>query len=134
MRSQILVVAGTLCERDIPNNGGYTPLAWAIVQTHLDVAEFLLHSGAKMSNVKSRHKIPDWMKRIVSKRKNVILSTFTLKALLRKRFKVPGAEGAFLNGRPPKDVVDLVGFYVWATRLDPKWGEASEDGLRRMKK
>ena len=127
-------MAGTLCERDIPNNGGYTPLAWAIVQTHLDVAEFLLHSGAKMSNVKSRHKIPDWMEQIVIKRKNVILSTFTLKAVLRKRFRIEGAEAAFLKGRIPKDVVNLVGFYVWATRLDPEWSEASEDGLKSIKK
>ena len=68
------------------------------------------------------------------KRKNVILSTFTLKAVLRKRFRIEGAEAAFLKGRIPKDVVNLVGFYVWATRLDPEWSEASEDGLKSIKK
>jgi hypothetical protein len=78
--------------------------------------------------------VPDWMKLLVLKRENAIRSTLTLKVVLRKRFKIPGAEAAFLNGRPPKDVVNLVGLYVWATRLDPKWGEASKDGLKRMKK
>jgi hypothetical protein len=74
------------------------------------------------------------MKKIVSKRKNVIRSTLTLKAVLRKRFKIPGPEAAFLNGRITKDIVNLIGLHVWATRLDPKWGEASKDGLKRMKK
>lgn len=79
-----------------------------------------------MENVNSSIEIPDWMKKLVSKRKNAIRSTFTLKGALGKRFNVPGAEGAFLKGRIPKDIVNLVGLYVWATRLDPKWIEAKE--------
>jgi hypothetical protein len=101
---------------------------------HSAVAEFLFHSGAKMSNVKSRIKIPDWMNQLVSKRKNATLSTFTLKGILRKRFTVPGEEAAFLKGRPPKDIIDLIGLHVWSTRLDPKWGGPSRDDLKKMKK
>jgi hypothetical protein len=134
MHPQILVASGTLCEIDQPEKYGYTSLAYAILYNHPNVAQYLLHSGAKMSNVISSVTISDWMKQIVSKRKNTTLSTFTLKALLRKRFKIPGPGAAFLNGRICKDIVNLIGLHVWATRLDPKWGEASEDDLKRIKK
>ena len=95
-----------------------------------NVAEYLLHVGVKPDV----YHYPDWMRLLVLKRKNAILSTFTLKAILRKRFTVPGEEAAFLKGRPPKDIIDLIGIYVWSTRLDPKWGGSSGDDLKKMKK
>jgi ankyrin repeat protein len=96
-----------------------------------NVVEYLLHVGIKPDNPIN---IPDWMKLLVLKRNNAILSTFTLKGILRKRFKIQGAEAAFLKGRTPKDIVDLIGLHVWSTRLDPKWGGSSEDDLKKMKK
>jgi len=121
MRPQILVAAGTTCERDRPDSDGETPLTSAIKYTQPAVAEFLLHSGAKMSNVKRSIEVPEWMNQIVTKRKRAIHSTLILKGVLKKRFKVDGAEAAYLNGRIPKDMINLVGLYVWFTRLDSKW-------------
>ena len=132
MRPQMLVAAGA--ERDRPNNGGFTSLSYAIIYNRPNFAEFYLHSGAKMSNVNPTIEIPDWMNQLVSKRKSAILSTFTLKGILRKRVKIPGAEASFLNGRPPKDIINLIGLYVWSTRLDPAWGGSSGDDLKKTKK
>jgi len=112
-----------LCERDRPSNYGYTPLAIAIKYNYTKIAQYLLYSGAKMKNVHSNSKVPYWMKQIVTKRKRVIHSTLILKGVLKKRFKVVGAEGAYLNGRIPKDMINLVGLYVWSTRLNEEWKE-----------
>jgi len=125
----MLIAAGTLCEMDEPDRFGDSPLANAIKWIHPNLAEYLLHSGAKMENIRPNFKVPDWMKQIVTKRKRAIHSTLILKGLLKKRFKVDGAEAAYLNGRIPKDMINLVGLHVWSTRLDPKWGDS-----KRMKK
>jgi len=105
---------------DKPNNDGVTPLGNAIMYIEPALAEFLLHLGAKMKNVR-RFIVPEWMNQIVTKRKRSIYSTLILKGVLKKRFKVDGAEAAYLNGRIPKDMINLVGLYVWSTRLNEKW-------------
>jgi len=116
----MLVLAGVVMER--PNIYGHTPLAHAILYNHTKVAEYLLHSGANMINVRESISIlPKWMNQIVTKRKRAIRSTRILKGLLKKRFKVDGAEAAYLNGRIPKDMINLVGLYVWSTRLNKEW-------------
>jgi len=134
IRPQILISAGTLCERDRNNKGRFTPLAYAIMYNHSNVAEYLLHSGEKMVNVHENIGVPVWMTQFVTKRKRVIHSTLILKGVLKKRFKVVGAEAAYLNGRIPKDMINLVGLHVWFTRLDPKWNESSRTDSKRMKK
>jgi hypothetical protein len=108
MRLQILVAAGA--EKDGPTNFSNTPLAWAIGWNRPHVAEFLLHSGAKMVNVHPRVKIPPWMHQLVKKRENVMRYTLALKGVLRMRFR----------GRIPKDIVDLLGLYFWNLRLEFK--------------
>jgi len=126
MYPQMLVTAGASREIDRLDINGYTPLAHAIWYNIRNVAEYLLHSGAKMANVHPRTKVPEWMNQIVTKRKRAIHSTLILKGVLKKRFKVVGAEGAYLNGRIPKDMINLVGLYVWSTRLDPKWEDSNQ--------
>jgi Ankyrin repeats (3 copies) len=105
---QILIAAGTLYERDSHDNFGDTPLADAVMCNHFNVAEYLLHSGAKMKNVRPSIVVPDWMKQIVIKHKRVMHSTLILKGILRKRF----AE------QIPKDIANLMGLYFWSTRLN----------------
>ena len=108
---------------DILNIYNQTPLSNAITNHQCEIAQFLLYSGAKISNVIDPFcKIPDWMNQIVAKHKRTIHSTLTLKGVLRKRFKVDGAEASFLNGGIPKDMVNLVGYHVLSTWLDPQWG------------
>jgi hypothetical protein len=99
-----------LCERDRPDNGGYTPLTLAFMYNNSVVAEFLLHSGAKMQNVHRSIKVPDWMHQLVKERENTMCYTLTLKGVLRMRFR----------GRIPKDIVDLLGLYFWNLRLEFK--------------
>jgi ankyrin repeat protein len=120
MRPQILLAAGA--ERDRPDNDGYTPLAFAIENNHPDVVEFLFHSGAKMSNVMPSIKIPAWMTDIIAKRQNAIASLRVMKGVWRRRFKVPGPASSHIANRVPLDIVNLLGLYVWSTRLDPSWG------------
>jgi len=135
IRPQILIAAGALCKSDRPDNYGDTPLSDAVMYSRPNVAEYLLHSGAKMiENIRPNLKIPYWMNQIMTKRKRAIHSTLILKGVLKKRFKVVGAEAAYLNGRIPKDMINLVGLHVWSTRLDPKWNESSRTDSKRMKK
>jgi Ankyrin repeat len=103
MRPQILVAAGA--ERDRPNNDGCTPLASAIMGNHPNVAQFLLHSGAKMKNVPPHIKIRAWMHQLVTERRNVMNSTLALKGLLKRRCGLS------------KDVTHLIAIYFWSMRL-----------------
>jgi ankyrin repeat protein len=100
---QTLVTAGA--EIDRPNNGGYTPFAYAIGEKHFDVAESLLHSGAKMKNVKPTVYVPPQITEIITKRRNVMVSTLALKGLLKRRLGIS------------KDVTNLIALYFWNTRL-----------------
>jgi ankyrin repeat protein len=102
---RILVAAGTLCERDRPNKYDNTPLAFAIKRNHHNVAEFLLHSGAKMKNVHPQFKIPYWLADIIAKRRSVMSSTLALKGVLKRRWGIS------------KDVTNLIALYFWSERL-----------------
>jgi ankyrin repeat protein len=101
MCRQILVAAGAESDRPIKN--GCTPLACAIKENHLNIAEYLLHVGAKMKNVDVR--IPIWMRDIIQKRQNTMSSTLVLKGVLKRRLG------------QSKDVTNLIAFYFWNTRL-----------------
>jgi len=101
---------------------GLTPLARSIKCNQHYCVQHLLYSGAKLRKVNRSIKYTPVIQRIIMKRKRAIHSTRILKGVLRMRFKVDGAEGAYLNGRIPKDVVNLVGSHVWSTRLDDEWG------------
>jgi hypothetical protein len=103
MRPQILVAAGA--ERDRPNNGGYTPLAIAIMWRSLNVAEYLLHSGAKVKNVSPAMKLPGWMTDMIAKRQLIMSFTLTVKGLLKRRLGIV------------KDVTHLIALYFWRMRL-----------------
>jgi ankyrin repeat protein len=100
---RILVAAGV--EKDRPNKRLYTPLAYAIISNHRNVAEFLLHSGAKIENVSSRVYVPTWMFNIIRKRRSVMSSALTLKGLLKRRLGLS------------KDVTNLIALYFWSERL-----------------
>jgi ankyrin repeat protein len=110
-RLQMLVAAGA--ERDRSDDDGYTPLACAIVYGQPYVAEFLFHSGAKMSNIPRVVKVPAWTTDIIAKRCNTIIakrqlimsSTLVLKGLLKRRLGLS------------KDVAHLIAIYFWSMRL-----------------
>jgi hypothetical protein len=120
MRPQILVAAGA--ERDRPGNIGYTPLTNAILCNQPNVAEFLLHLGAKMKNIPPSVEVPAWMTDIIAKRDNAMVSLRVMKGVWRRRFKVPGSASSHIADRVPLDIVNVLGLYVWSTRLDPSWG------------
>jgi len=118
---QILVAAGgKLMEVDRPNKYGTTPLTMAIESNKPDCAEFLLHSGAQLKNVKRDRKIPDWILNIETRR-NVTQSLIVFLGVLRRRFQVPGAATAHIGNRLPRDMVSLIALHAWNTRLDPRW-------------
>jgi ankyrin repeat protein len=101
---KILIANGA--EIDEPNQEGITPLATCFMRGHcLEIAEFLLHSGAKMSNVASYITVPAWMNLVIEKRHSVMSTTLTLKGVLKWRLGIY------------KDVTNLLGLYVWNKRV-----------------
>jgi hypothetical protein len=103
MRPQILVAAGV--EMDRPNNDGDTPLAHSINYKRADIAEFLLHSGAKMKNVHPHVVLPAWMTDMIAKRCNIMNCALTVKGVLKRRCGLS------------KDVTHLIALYFWRIGL-----------------
>ncbi len=102
----LLVAASASQEIDISNNAGVTPLAFAIKYSRADIAEFLLHSGAKMKNVPPHIVgIPDWMHQLVTERCNVMNFTLVLIGALKRRCGLS------------KDATHLIALHVWSRRL-----------------
>ncbi len=110
---QVLVASGA--ETDTRTNYNNTPLGMSIIADRYDIVEFLLYAGAKMSNVHQNIIIDDKIHQLVAKRQKVMGSTLVVKGVLRNRFK----------GRVPRDIVNLMGLYVWKTRLHPIWETSS---------
>jgi ankyrin repeat protein len=98
---QILAATGALLNIDKRDSHGETPLSEAIKWNHCNVAEFLLHLGARIPS----KKIPDWMRQLIIKRQNAMRSTLTLKGILKRRLG------------QSKDVTNLLGLYVWNKRV-----------------
>ena len=103
---------------DEQNSDCYTALAYAIYNNQRDCAERLLDAGAKISNLNKDIKIPDWIETIIIKRKNAIRSIGVFLGVMRKRFEI---QGQHIGNRLPRDVVGLLGSYLWETRLDERW-------------
>lgn len=110
---QLLVNAGAAVDR--PSDNGNTPLAMSIsvddisgIRVPENVVEFLLNSGAKVAKFPRSFKLPDWLHRVVAKRRCVMFATRVLKGVLKKL-------------HIPKDMVNVMGFYVWNTRADKEW-------------
>lgn len=97
------------------NSFDNTPLAWAINWNKPDA------QGAKMSNLPKWLQIPDWVQGIVTKRQNLRRSLTSFTGVLRKRFVVSGGGTELIRGRLPRDVVGLLGRWVWMTRFDRRW-------------
>jgi ankyrin repeat protein len=107
---KMLVAAGA--NVNTPNKDGMYPIRNAILWGHYshcyEGAEFLLNSGAKMTTVPETVDIPYVMQKIVATHQNVMSVTLTLKGVLK-------------NMRIPKDMVNVMAFYVWNTRADNEW-------------
>jgi ankyrin repeat protein len=110
---QILVTSGASRNIDMVNRYGATPIVDAIRMDNDKVAEFLLHSGAKMIGVTEMlgSDMPSWLQQLISRRHNVMSSTLTLKGMLKRRCGLP------------KDVTNLLGLCVWRTRLNSIWSK-----------
>ena len=115
----MLIQAGA--ELEERSNGGYTPLACAILNNEPDVAELLLDKGAKLSNVHESIEIPDWVNGIIAKRQHVRRGLLAFIGVLRKRFAVSGGGTEFTRGRLPRDVVGMISRWAWTTRFDKRW-------------
>lgn len=107
---QLLVTARAEVNR--PEIRGDTPLACAIMAPDIEISEYLLHSGAKMKHVSFAHVAqPYWLLEMGKTKCSVMRFVLTLKGVLKKRLAVA------------KDMVNVIGFYVWQTRLHPQWDE-----------
>src|SRR3990167_742698 len=126
----MLIQAGA--ELEALENYGMTPLARAIIQNEPDVAELLFDKGATMSNIPERFQIPDWVNTIVTKRKNVKRGLLVLIGVLRTRFAVSGGGTEYTRGRLPRDVVGLLGEYIWRTRFDKRWEGAVPETVKKL--
>src|SRR3990167_11358867 len=110
----MLIQAGA--EVDERNNDGRTPLACAILDNKLDVAELLYRKGAKVINISKRVKIPAQALIGFTARENAERGVLTFMAVLRKRYTVSGGGTEHIRGKLPLDVVRLLGRWVWSTR------------------
>lgn len=114
----MLIQAGSQVDgRDLD---GYTPLAEAICCKKPECAMLLLDAGAKMTNVLWGIEIPYWVKTIIAKRRSVKRTLLAFIGVLRRRFVVPWTKDGWKSSLP-RDMVNLLSFYVWATRLSPQW-------------
>lgn len=129
----IFVASGASADIDRFNNEGFTPLALCleIDGENEECAEVLMDYGAKLENVHPGVSITSGVRNLVSKRRVTKQSVRILNGVLRNRFRLEGPLTAFLNGRIPKDVVNLITSYAWATRLDPDWWDLSDSGQKR---
>jgi hypothetical protein len=100
---QALIAAGA--EKDRPDKYGETPLTCAIRYSKPTVAEYFLHSGAKMNNAHPRVVLPSWMTDILAKRQLIMSSALVLKGVLKRRRGLS------------KDVTHLISIYFWNARL-----------------
>src|SRR3990167_7958866 len=126
----MLIQAGA--ELETHDKDGDTPLACAIMYNERDVAELLLDKGAKMSNVHEGVQIPNWMNAIATKRQNVKRALWTFIGVLRKRFTVSGGGTEYTRGRLPRDVVGLLGEYIWRMRFDKRWEGAVPETVKKL--
>ena len=116
---------------DARNNDGKTPLAWAILNNKLDVAELLHCKGAKVSNISKRIKIPAQALIGFTGRENAKRGLLTFMAVLRKRYTVSGAGTDHIRGKLPLDIVRLLGRWVWSTKFDERWREDIPESTSR---
>ena len=116
---------------DERNNDGRTPLACAILDNKLDVAELLYRKGAKVSNISKGVQIPPQALIVFSGRENAKRGLLTFMAVLRKRYTVSGAGTEHIRGKLPLDVVRLLGRWVWSTRFDERWVGAIPESTSR---
>ena len=96
------------------------------------MGEFLLDKGAKLSNVREGVQIPDWINALITKRQNVKRRGLTWIGVLRKRFAVSGGGTEYTRGRLPRDVVGLLGEYIWRTRFDKTWEGAVPETVKKL--
>lgn len=113
-------------ELEVLNHCGFTPLAIAMARNKPDCAELFLDAGAKLTHVHESIKMPDWMRDIITKRQNVKRSLLVFMGMLRRRLVVPNAATAVGN-RVPRDMVNLLAIYVWVTRFNHRWIEATPE-------
>jgi ankyrin repeat protein len=127
-----------------------TPLDMAVEQDNIDCVILLVQHGAYTTDIlcfafdlslqlnRSRciryffHIIPrkryycqrhlyDRLEPLIKERRNTQSVTKKWMGILRKRVKVEDPSTQHIQGRLPRDVVTLLGHYVWATRLYEKW-------------
>lgn len=112
---QVLIRAGALVDRK--NKLGSTPLEYAVQYSALEVAEYLLESGARVSNFGGLHRssFPPWFAHMMRKRKRCLDSARALYGVLRKRWRL--SDGT----RVPRDMINVLAQMVWATRRDSRW-------------
>jgi ankyrin repeat protein len=94
-------------ELDEGDEKGRTPLVRAIICNSRDCAERLLDAGAKLSNVPTNTKIPNWFLLLLARRKRV---KETLVVLFKLSHRLIG-----------KDVAKIIISTVWETRDFPEW-------------
>lgn len=127
-----------------------TPLDMAVEQDNIDCAILLVQHGANTIDILAQalemslrlkrprclryffHVLPRrlyylpysshlFLEPLIKERANTKNVTKKWMGILRKRVKVEDPSTQHIQGRLPRDVVTLLGRYVWATRLDEKW-------------
>lgn len=116
-----------------------TALACAISRNYEACAEFLFDCGATIAAARKSpalhfHKLPLWMRNIVTKRRNLKRSLKTFIGVLRRRFTVPFIATQHIGNHIPNDIVKILSSMVWETRLDSKWIAAVAPPVKKVRK
>jgi len=106
---------------------GQNALLLAMRRERRECARYLYHVTPNRDCVlASRFVPPEFAKSIIDERRNTQNVTKKWMGILRKRVSLKDPSNRHIQGRLPRDVVTLLGRYLWATRLDEKW----EMGIR----
>lgn len=108
---------------DARDRSGYSPLFGAISNGQRETAELLIEVGAPIPHTLSR--IPKWVTAIVEKRANCKRAAFTIYGVARKRL------GHLCFNYPfPRDIARILLSWVWETRSNPAWLQASTKRIK----
>jgi hypothetical protein len=99
------------------------PPYFATLYKYVDVARLLIDRGAKVSNVKLKTAIPEWVITFVESRFNCRLASITIIGIHKYRRTT-------MTGNNDINVLRLISKHIWSTRMDDAWMDTKKQEKR----